>query len=94
MLERFFYWLVQRYVTEGCELPRWLVAVRWVLLPIDTMFWRMERQRGYQFERDTWMIGGVRYTGAALRMLAAAQGETYRITRMGEVVTLERVHNA
>jgi hypothetical protein len=54
----------------------------------------MSRTRGYQWRSDTWLIDGVTYTGAAMRTLAAADGETYRITRAGGAVTLERVHNA
>ena len=33
------------------------------------------------------------YSGEALRFLAKAQGETYRVTRTGETVMLERVPN-
>ena len=51
----------------------------------------MGKTRGYQYESDTWSIEGVKYTGAALRSLAKAQGETYKITRTGDCVTLERV---
>lgn len=75
-----------------CEiLPCWLLLIRAVLYPLDFFYWRMSKTRGYQLESDTWNINGVRYTGAALRALAESQGETYRITRTGDCVTLERV---
>ena len=75
----------------GVILPRWLVVVRAILYPLDTFYWWYGRQNGYNPQYDEWRIHGVRYTGDALRNLADAQGETYRITRSGEVVTLERV---
>ena len=76
---------------EGMILPRWLLAIRAVLYPLDSFYWLMSKSRGYQWESDTWIVEGVRYTGAALRALANAQGETYRITRTGECVTIERL---
>jgi len=75
--------------TEGALLPRWLLVIRAILYPLEFFYWRMSKTRGYQFESDTWIIDGVRYSGAAMRTLAEAQGETYRITRTGECVTLE-----
>lgn len=51
----------------------------------------MSQTRGYQCESDTWRIEGVTYSAVAMRWLAKAQGETYRVTRTGETVTFERV---
>lgn len=78
---------------EGMILPWWALAARAVLFPLDFLFWRMSQTRGYQRQSDTWLIEGVTYSGRALRLFAQAQGETYRVTRTGETVTLERVHN-
>ena len=85
---------VRSKVPEGMILPWWALTVRAVLYPLDFFYWRMSRRTGYQWQNDTWLIEGVTYSGAALRHLAAAQGETYRVTRAGETVTLERVHNS
>lgn len=84
---------VRAKVQEGMMLPWWALTARAVLYPLDFLFWRMSQTRGYQWQNDTWMIEGVTYSGAALRYLAKAQGETYRVTRTGDTVTLERVHN-
>ena len=81
-------------VPEGMILPWWALAVRAVLHPLDFFYWRMSKTTGYQWQNDTWLIGGVTYSAEALRSLANAQGETYRVTRTGETVTMERVHNA
>ena len=85
---------VRSNVPEGMILPWWALAARAVLFPLDFLFWRMSQTRGYQWQNDTWLIGGVTYSADALRRLAKAQGETYRVTRTGETVTIERVHNA
>lgn len=84
---------VRSKVPEGMILPWWALTVRAVLYPLDFFFWCMSKQTGYQWQTDTWVIEGVTYSGAALRHLAAAQGETYRVAKTGETVTLERVHN-
>lgn len=85
---------VRSKVPEGMILPWWALTVRAALFPLDFFYWRMSQTRGYQWQNDTWLIEGVTYSGTALRYLAKAQGEMYRVTRTGETVTLERVHNA
>ena len=76
---------------QGFILPMRLVLVRAVLYPLDFFYWKMSKTRGYEVESDTWIIYGVRYSSAALMALASAQGETFRITRSGDCVTIERV---
>lgn len=84
---------VRSKVPEGMILPWWALAVRAVLYPLDAMCWYMGWSRGYQWHTDTWKIEGVTYSGAALKALAKAQGEIFRVTRTGDTVTLERVQN-
>ena len=86
--------VVRSKVPEGMILPWWALAVRAILYPLDFFYWRMGQTRGYQWQSDTWLIEGVTYSSTALRYLAQAQGETFRVARTGETVTLERVHNA
>ena len=76
---------------EAMILPKWLLVIRAILYPLDFFFWKMSNSRGYQWQSNTWNIHGVKYTDEALRDLAKSQGETYRITRVGEYVTLERL---
>lgn len=83
-------WLLIRH-PEGIVLPRWLLIARVVLYPLDFFYWRMSQTRGYQWQTDTWLIEGVAYSAQALRWMAKAQGEIYRIRRTGDTVTLERV---
>jgi hypothetical protein len=84
---------VRSKLTEGMILPWWALTVRAVLYPLEFFYWRMSQQTGYQCLNDTWLINGVTYSNEALRWMAQAQGETYRVTRTGNTVTLERVHN-
>lgn len=80
-------------IPEGTILPWWALTVQALLYPLDFLFWRMSKTHGYCWETDTWNIWGVTYSSNALHLLAKAQGETYRVTRTGETVTLERVQN-
>ena len=84
---------VRSKAPEGKILPWWALTVRCVLYPLDFFYWRMSQTRGYQWQTDTWLIGGVTYSAESLRRMAKAQGETYRVTRFGETVTLERLPN-
>lgn len=90
MRNKLWKWATAKY-PEGMILPQWLLTIRAILYPLDFFYWKMSESRGYQWQSDTWIIDGVRYTGDALRALAESQGETYRITRTGDCVTLERV---
>jgi hypothetical protein len=85
--------LARKNIPEGQILPTWAVLIRALLYPLDFFYWRMSQTRGYQWQSDTWLIEGVTYSGQALRWLAQAKGETYRVTRKGGVLTLERLHN-
>lgn len=76
---------------EGRILPLWLLVIRASLYPLDFFYWKVSENRGYQWQSNTWNIHGVKYSDEALRALAEAQGETYRVSRTGECVTLERV---
>lgn len=78
-------------VQEGQILPRWLVAVRALLYPLDFFYWRMSERCGYQWRTDTWLIGGVSYSAEGLRSLARAEGKTLRVVKVDETVTLELI---
>ena len=76
-------------IPEGPPLPWWALTARAVLYPLDFLFCPLHMVPGYHPVTDTWLIEGVRYSGAAMRWLAQAQGETYRVTRSGDVVPFE-----
>lgn len=85
-----WYWLRSRF-DEGLILPRWAIAVRAVLFPIDTWFWWVALKVGYQSERDLWVIEGAEFSARTLHRLSHGRGEVYRVTRVGKTVVLERV---
>lgn len=91
MREKIWCW-VRSNIPEGAVVPPWMLIVRAVLFPLDFFYWHMNKTRGYQWTNDTWVIGGVTYSAEALRWMAKAVGETYRITRRdGGAVELVRV---
>jgi len=51
----------------------------------------MSNVTGYQWQKDAWLINGVEYSGDAMRFLASANGETYVIKRVGNLIQLRRV---
>lgn len=85
--------LLRSRIPEGQILPTWAFALRAVLFPLEFLHWYMARASGYQFETDTWLIHGVRYSDRALHRLSKSSGEIYRIHRAGDVVTLEVVED-
>lgn len=91
---RNFWRWVRRSVDEGALLPRWAIVVRWILFPMDSAYWHLASTRGYNPLRDTWLIDGMEFTGAAMHALVNSHGEVFRITRTGQTVTLERVQTA
>ena len=83
--------MVRSHVPEGSLLPIWARIVRAILFPLDYIFWKLSKTRGYQWETDTWLIDGIEYSGLFFHYLAEADGEIYRVTRVGETVKFERI---
>jgi hypothetical protein len=90
MRNKIWYWSISK-LPEGIILPWWAITIRAIIFPLDFIYWRMSKSRGYQWKNDTWIINGVRYSGKALYWMSVAQGETYRIRRDGKTVTFEQV---
>lgn len=88
---RFWRWL-RRGVPSGELLPSRLIIARALLFPLDFLFWKLSRSRGYQIETDTWLIYGVRYSAELFRTIATPSAKMWRIVaRDGDVVTVEEV---
>lgn len=74
--------------------PGWMVVVRAVLFPLDTLYWRMSRTRGYQPESDTWLINGRCYAAQVFDTggLLSPPGSAVRIVAdSGDGVWVERL---
>jgi len=67
-------------------LPWWLVAIRAMLFPIDTLYWRLSQSRGYQPYSDTWLIDGVRLSSNAIAQLPKHVGRCFLVTREGDTL--------
>jgi len=88
---------IWEWVRSSCQggsiLPWWALTIRMVLYPLDFFYWSMNKKQGYQVTSDTWLIGGVCYSGNVLRLLSNARGQIYRVNRIGKTVVFERVHD-
>lgn len=75
-------------------LPRWALFVRAILFPLDSFYWYMQQNRGYDLRCNAWRINGVTYSWKAFDMLANANGEIYQITRVDDQVFLKKLECA
>ncbi len=85
--------LVLSKIPFGRVLPWWAVLLRGILFPIDSLYWKLSKTRGYQWENDTWIIDGVAYSGDSLRKLSQAHNEIYQVSRVGNIIVFKRVYN-
>ena len=85
--------LLTSKLIEGRILPWWALSARAVLFPLDFFYWRMSGTRGYQWQTDVWIIEGVKFSGNAIVQLSKAQGEIFRITSSGDVMTVEYIEH-
>lgn len=81
-----------RWHTVGTLLPWWLVAIRAVLFPLSFFYWRLSKHNGYQYETDSWLIHGVRYSGDFFRTFSLPSGDrVFRFARENETIIIEQV---
>lgn len=83
--------LATRGQPDNILLPWWLLVVFALLYPGDFIFWQATKARGYHWPTNSWRINGVLFSAKALKELADARGEYYRVGLDGEYVTIERV---
>jgi len=77
---------------KGSMIPKWLHLVRFILFPIDYIFWRHSKTTGYQIEKDVWIIEGQQYTGELMRHFAYGNNETFKIIkRENGYITIARI---
>lgn len=79
-------------VPQGEIAPKWLMAARFVLLPITTVkFLVMDEY--YDIMTDTWRINGVRMSGRMIAVMTAEidKGRWHRFVRQGDLVIVESV---
>lgn len=82
---------VGRFLKEGCLLPWWAIAIRFVLFPLDSFYWSFSCRTGYQPWKDEWMIHGIKFSGGALRMLGKCDGGIYKIELRNDVIRFELI---
>lgn len=76
---------------EGCIVPMWLRLVYAMLFPLHGLKVLLNDALGFDYLRMVWTIHGVDYSDRLFANFAAAEGETFKVTRINNVVTVERV---
>lgn len=85
-------WMIaRRNHAEGEVLTNRLKAIRWVLYPLETFYWSMGRSRGYDWQTDTWLIGGVRFSTDFFMALNESIGDTFMVVRENSVLSFMRI---
>lgn len=77
-------------VPEGQIMPWWALALRWILYPLDSFYWKMSATRGYQMERNVWLIDGVPFCAKSLHDLANATGEAFTAENVNGTIIIRR----
>lgn len=63
----------------GMRLPTWVLAVRAILYPLDFFYWKLDRLRGYQADKDSLIVEGLEYPVEIFRELRRSRGGVYEI---------------
>jgi hypothetical protein len=84
-------------LAEGQLLPKWAIAIRFIMYPLDTFYWHLSAKKGhdgYRWQDDTWLIHGIRYSSRSLFQLSKQDGALLRVVaRDGETVRIERLRS-
>lgn len=66
----FFDWFRHKTVNDGSILPWWGVAIRLIILPLNTLYYLLEKHyKIYDMYNDTYTIEGIHYSGRLFRNL-------------------------
>lgn len=84
--------LQDAYVPQGCFTPNWLRAIRFALLPFDTIKLLVMGQY-YDIVTDTWKINGMKLSGRMIEVMTAeiSEGRWHRFIRQDDLVVVESV---
>lgn len=88
--ERLFSWLVENIFRHPRHMifPRRIMALRWVLLPLSTLRWHLQRTDPvfrYDVQSDTFTLYGIRYAA----YLFSAMAEKENIGKIFQIVSQE-----
>ena len=76
----------------GVVMPKWLLLIRALLSPLDFFYWYMNRNNGYQWETDIWLINGIKYSNQALKRIADSKGKTFTIYNQNDVLLFKEIN--
>lgn len=69
--EKIWRWLLDDIVKHPANqiLPKWLIAISWILFPLKRIRWYSQAGEGYQPETDSWIINGLHYPSVFFHVL-------------------------
>ena len=91
--EAIWFWVTRNHPMEEVLKRRHMIA-RWVLYPLDTFYWAMQRSRGFDVRRNAWEIHGKVYPAWIFACLAKQEDGTRVIFRTdGRYVRFEIIYD-
>lgn len=78
---------------KGCYFPAWLIAVHFLIFPLQTAQGLFARSYPFNPLRAVWTIHGVEFTDQFFSAFAAATDDWYKFSRNQDgCVTVTRLH--
>jgi len=68
-------------IPEGTILPKWIIAIRFVLFPLQSIRWWLNGGEGYNLMTDTWYIHKTHFSSDFLLNLSNNSPYWYRVTK-------------
>ena len=79
MKERMWLWIKKRSTArEGEVMPVYMMAVRWMLFPLQSTRWWLNKGEGYDPCSDTWTIAGCRWSNQFFIEMANPPSDWFR----------------
>ena len=78
---------IVRNCPEGQLLPKWAIFIHWLLFPLRSIRWTLERREGFQIDRLAWRIRGRYFLDETFSILARCEdGAMFKVkkTKSGE----------
>jgi len=94
---KIWFWFLEDIVKhpEATIMPTWLKAVYSVFYPLKALRYITQNEEGYQYQSNTWLIYGQRYSDEMFRHFAFGGSETFKIVRREDgVVTIKKLNNS
>ena len=81
--KHFWWWFVFEFIKypEGRILNKPLKLLHIVLFPLKSIYYSMQKNDGFQWESNIWIIHGIRYSDILFKHFAVGDDESFSIVR-------------